>query len=135
MTKRLYSDLHAPKKKRVDPPCKVCGCSKKSFDIFFERIKKSTSQTVACLLLKTKAKKRVNLVNRNLSSVGYQTTECAHKITHLFLGNNRITSLRGIENFKSLKSLSCANNLVTSQSKCVTFPCANIIENTRTKCH
>lgn len=100
MTKRLYSELHETRTKRESSrPLK--------------RIKKlGSGGTLAKLLLKTKSKKRVNLVNRDICAIGNVNTSTGQAIAHLFLGNNHITSLSGIENLHNLKSLSCANNLI-----------------------
>lgn len=55
---------------------------------------------------------KLSLVGCNISEIDHVPSTIISKVLTLYLSNNNITSLDGIEQFDKLKSLSVANNLI-----------------------
>ena len=55
---------------------------------------------------------KLSLVGSNISEIDHVPSTITSKVLTLYLSNNNITSLDGIEQFEKLKSLSVANNLI-----------------------
>eukprot|EP00494_Astrolonche_serrata_P033586 UN33855 len=68
---------------------------------------------------KFKDKNKVNVANKNISSIGVMKIDdiiISEKITTLWLGNNFLTTVQGIGQFKNLIQLSVANNMINTLS-------------------
>jgi hypothetical protein len=62
-------------------------------------------------------KDKISISGKSISSIGYGLNECFLNITKLFLSNNKISSLDGIEIFKNLTHFSISYNKIVKISE------------------
>ena len=60
---------------------------------------------------------RCTLANKRIKSIGNPLPDFTNRITKLYLSNNELRSLSGIENFPNLSHLSISNNKILDFSE------------------